>query len=42
VDEGKAIRRAADATRRVVQVGTWQRSDISFRLACEGCGRRFM
>lgn len=35
VDEGKAIRKVAEQTRRVVQVGTWQRSDINFRLACE-------
>lgn len=35
VDEGKAIRKAAAQTRRVVQVGTWQRSDIRFRLAAE-------
>ena len=35
VDEGKAIRKVADETQRVVQVGTWQRSDINFRLAAE-------
>jgi predicted dehydrogenase len=35
VEEGKAICKVAAATRRVVQVGTWQRSDINFRLACE-------
>jgi predicted dehydrogenase len=35
VDEGKAIRKVAQETRRVVQVGTWQRSDINFRLASE-------
>jgi myo-inositol 2-dehydrogenase/D-chiro-inositol 1-dehydrogenase len=35
VDEGKAICKVAKETQRVVQVGTWQRSDINFRLACE-------
>jgi myo-inositol 2-dehydrogenase/D-chiro-inositol 1-dehydrogenase len=35
IDEGKAIRKVAAETGRVVQVGTWQRSDINFRLACE-------
>ena len=35
IDEGKHIRRAVQETRRVVQVGTWQRSDERFRLACE-------
>ena len=35
VDEGKAIRKVAEVTQRVVQVGTWQRSDINFRLAAE-------
>ena len=35
VDEGKAIRKVAEETRCVVQVGTWQRSDIRFRLAAE-------
>jgi myo-inositol 2-dehydrogenase/D-chiro-inositol 1-dehydrogenase len=35
VDEGKAIRKVAVEAKRVVQVGTWQRSDVNFRLACE-------
>lgn len=35
IDEGKHIRRAVRETQRVVQVGTWQRSDSRFRLACE-------
>lgn len=35
IDEGKAIRKTAQETGRVVQVGTWQRSDINFRLASE-------
>jgi predicted dehydrogenase len=35
IDEGKHIRRAVEETRRVVQVGTWQRSDSRFRLGCE-------
>jgi myo-inositol 2-dehydrogenase/D-chiro-inositol 1-dehydrogenase len=35
IDEGKAIRKVAEETGRVVQVGTWQRSDINFRLASE-------
>src|SRR4051812_45769913 len=35
VDEGKVIRKVAGETKRVVQVGTWQRSDINFRLAAE-------
>lgn len=35
IDEGKHIRRAVDATKRVVQVGSWQRSDHRFRLAVE-------
>src|SRR5437773_7102606 len=33
IDEGKAIRKVANETGRVVQVGAWQRSDINFRLA---------
>ena len=35
IDEGKAVRKAAAETGRVVQVGSWQRSDINFRLASE-------
>ena len=35
VDEGKALCRVVQETGRVVQVGTWQRSDWRFRLACE-------
>ncbi len=35
IDEGKAICRVVRQTQRVVQVGSWQRSDHRFRLACE-------
>jgi myo-inositol 2-dehydrogenase / D-chiro-inositol 1-dehydrogenase len=35
VGEGQPILRAVEETKRVVQVGTWQRSDHNFRLACE-------
>jgi predicted dehydrogenase len=35
VDEGKILRRVAKETGRVVQVGSWQRSDARFRLAVE-------
>ena len=35
IDEGKAITRAVEETGRIVQVGTWQRSDERFRLGCE-------
>ena len=35
IDEGNAIRKAVKETGRVVQVGTWQRSDFRFRLAVE-------
>lgn len=35
VDEGKTLCRVVKETGRVVQVGTWQRSDWRFRLACE-------
>lgn len=35
VDEGKIVCRVVKETGRVVQVGTWQRSDWRFRLACE-------
>ncbi|RMG34735.1 MAG: gfo/Idh/MocA family oxidoreductase [Planctomycetota bacterium] len=35
VDEGKLLRRVVRQTGRVVQVGSWQRSDARFRLAVE-------
>ena len=35
VDEGKLIRQVVAETGRVVQVGSWQRSDHRFRLAVE-------
>lgn len=35
VAEGQRVVEVVDATKRVVQVGTWQRSDSRFRLACE-------
>ena len=35
IDEGKQIRKAVQETGRVVQVGSWQRSDHRFRLAIE-------
>ncbi|WP_428304310.1 Gfo/Idh/MocA family protein [Lacipirellula sp.] len=35
VDEGKLIRQVVNETKRVVQVGSWQRSDHQFRLAVE-------
>lgn len=35
VDEGKRVRKAAQETGRVVQVGSWQRSDHRFRTAVE-------
>ena len=35
IDEGKTIRRVAKETRRIVQVGSWQRSDHRFRQAVE-------
>ncbi|SIO24679.1 Predicted dehydrogenase [Singulisphaera sp. GP187] len=35
IDEGKALVKAASSTDRLVQVGTQQRSDPRFRLACE-------
>jgi len=35
VDEGKLLRRVAAETGKVVQVGSWQRSDSRFRLAVE-------
>jgi myo-inositol 2-dehydrogenase / D-chiro-inositol 1-dehydrogenase len=35
IDEGKLLCRVVAQTGRIVQVGTWQRSDWRFRLACE-------
>jgi myo-inositol 2-dehydrogenase / D-chiro-inositol 1-dehydrogenase len=35
IDEGHVVRRVAEETGRVVQVGSWQRSDARFRLAVE-------
>ena len=35
IDEGKLLRRVVHETGRIVQVGTQQRSDPNFRLACE-------
>lgn len=35
VAEGRRIVDVVQQTRRIVQVGTWQRSDSRFRLACE-------
>ena len=35
VDEGKLLKRVVQETGRVVQVGSWQRSDQRFRLAVE-------
>ena len=35
IDEGKTIRNVVAQTKRVVQVGSWQRSDQRFRLAAE-------
>lgn len=35
IDEGKLIRKVATDTGRIVQVGSWQRSDQRFRLAVE-------
>ena len=35
IDEGKVLRRTVGNSDRVVQVGTWQRSDSRFRLAVE-------
>lgn len=35
IDEGKILTRVVKETGRVVQVGSWQRSDSRFRLACE-------
>ncbi len=35
IDEGKHLCKVVKETKRVVQVGTWQRSDVRFRQACE-------
>lgn len=35
IAEGKVLRKVAKETQRVVQVGSWQRSDSRFRLAVE-------
>lgn len=35
IDEGKVLRDVVGKSDRVVQVGTWQRSDFRFRLAAE-------
>jgi predicted dehydrogenase len=35
IDEGKVLRRVAQETGRVIQVGSWQRSDARYRLAVE-------
>ncbi len=35
IDEGKLLRQVVKQTGRVLQVGSWQRSDWRFRLACE-------
>ena len=35
IDEGKIIRAVAKETGRVIQVGSWQRSDARYRLAIE-------
>lgn len=35
IDEGKALVKTVEKTGRMVQVGSWQRSDHRFRLACE-------
>lgn len=35
IDEGKTIRDVAAASDRIIQVGTWQRSDSNFRTAVE-------
>ncbi len=35
IDEGKQLCKVVQETGRVVQVGTWQRSDVNFRHACE-------
>lgn len=35
IDEGRVVQKVAEETGRVVQVGSWQRSDARFRLAVE-------
>jgi predicted dehydrogenase len=35
IDEGKLLRKVAQETGRVIQVGSWQRSDARYRLAVE-------
>lgn len=35
IDEGKQLRKVVEETGRVIQVGSWQRSDHRFRLAVE-------
>jgi predicted dehydrogenase len=35
IDEGKRLCKVVEETNTVFQVGTWQRSDYRFRLACE-------
>lgn len=35
IDEGKAVRKATQAAKGTIQVGSWQRSDHRFRLAVE-------
>lgn len=35
VDEGRLLCKVVRETGRIVQVGTWQRSDVRFRQACE-------
>jgi len=35
IDEGKLMCKVVKKTKRVLQVGSWQRSDHRFRLACE-------
>lgn len=35
IDEGKFLTKVVADSKRVVQVGTWQRSDVNFRLAAE-------
>ena len=39
IDEGKQMRKAVADTGRIVQVGSWQRSDHRFRLAVYRLGR---
>jgi myo-inositol 2-dehydrogenase/D-chiro-inositol 1-dehydrogenase len=35
IDEGKLLSRVVPESGRIVQVGTWQRSDHNFRIGCE-------